>query len=59
MFIAILNISSVEAKSLKIGEEYKEKNGEVIRVVSSDEVEIDNGHSINVTLIRPTVAAFT
>lgn len=46
VFIAILNVSSVEAKSLKNGEEFEANDGSVIRVISSDEVEIDRRDGI-------------
>ncbi len=46
VFVVILNVSYVEAKSLKKGEEYREKDGDAIRVVSSDEVEIEQGPDI-------------
>ena len=47
VFVVILNVSFVEAKSLKKGEEFKEKSGHgAIRVVSSDEVEIERGSTI-------------
>lgn len=47
VFMVILSISYVEAKSLKKGEEFKDINkytgmAKVIRVVSSDEVEIED-----------------
>ncbi|HHT9147264.1 MAG TPA: hypothetical protein ACFYD4_16550, partial [Candidatus Wunengus sp. YC61] len=46
VFAVILNVSYVEAKSLNKGEEFKEKDGDVIRVVSSDEVEYTQGGKI-------------
>lgn len=46
VLMVILNVSFAEAKSLRKGEEYKEKSGEAIRVVSSDEVEIEQGRDI-------------
>ena len=42
VLVVILNVSYVEAKSLKKGEEFKNQSGGAIRVISSDEVEIDN-----------------
>lgn len=49
VFMVIFNVSVVEAKSLKIGEEFKVNDGGKwgIRVISSDEVEVDGqGNSI-------------
>ena len=47
LFVVILNVSYVEAKSLKKGEEFKAKSGSgAIRIVSSDEVEIEQGPDI-------------
>ena len=54
VFIAILNVSAVEAKSLKKGEEFKQKNGWGIRVISSDEVEVD-GQGNDIFLGKYTV----
>lgn len=46
VFVLLLNVSYVEAKSLKKGEEFKGEHGGAIRVVSSDEVEIEQGPDI-------------
>jgi len=43
MFVAVLNACSIEAKSLKKGEVYRSLDGEVIEVISSSELEINNG----------------
>lgn len=54
-FIAILSASAVEAKSLKTGEEFKEKNGGAIRIISSDEVEIERANGNGILLGKYTV----
>lgn len=52
--IALLNVSAVEAKSLQKGEEFKQKNGWGIRVISSNEVEVD-GQGNNIFIGKYTV----
>lgn len=46
VFIAMLSTSAVEAKSLNKGEEFKALNGAIIRINSSEEVEIDGPNGI-------------